>query len=330
MCRARKLSERRQPQRAEPLQTRPGPCSEGYPRQLMPSTKLTIPALAALLCLLTLAAGSAEAQRGPCILGKPHSPRCRLWNGKVTFIGDGDTLNVRFAWQNKKKPGTRIRITGIQAMEEYTYTSDRKHRRGECHANEATARLEYLVKQSKGRVQLAAQHPGSASRRRPLRQVRVVINHRWRDVGRIMLGEGHALALPSRAEGAANRSYNYLAQRTAAQQLRLWNSYYCGPGPEQLATLRGGVNSNPPGGDAGNPNGEWVKVKNLDPARTVHIGGWWLRDSALHRYVFPSTATVPAGGSVTLFVGRGSRNATEFHWGSPRAVFDNEDGRGKG
>src|SRR6476660_8428259 len=130
----------------------------------MPPGKLTTSTLAALLCLLTLSA-SAGAQTGPCILGKPHhSPRCKLWNGKVTFIGDGDTLNVRFAGQNKKKPGTRIRITGIQAMEEYTCTSDRKHRRGECHANEATARLEYLVKQSKGRVQLAAQFVGSASR----------------------------------------------------------------------------------------------------------------------------------------------------------------------
>ena len=286
--------------------------------------------LAALFATLAFAAASADAQTGPCILGKPHSPRCKLWNGKVTFIGDGDTLNVRLAGQNKKKPGTRIRITGIQAMEEYTYTSDRKHRRGECHANEATARLEYLVKQSKGRVQLAAQHPGSQSRHRPLRQVRVVINHKWRDVGRILLGEGHALTLASRTEWAANRSYNYLAQRTAAQQMRLWNSYYCGPGPEQLANLRVWVNSNPAGSDARNRNGEWVKVKNLDPSRTVHIGGWWLRDSALHRYIFPSTATVPAGGSVTLFVGYGRNSATGFHWGNSRPIFDNEDGHGKG
>src|SRR3954454_3234046 len=201
----------------------------------MPSAKLTTATLAALFCLLTLAASSAEAQSGPCILGKPHSPRCKLWNGKVTFIGDGDTLNVRLAGENKKKPGRRIRITGIQAMEEYTYTSDRKHRRGECHANEATARLEYLVKQSKGRVQLAAQHPGSASRRRPLRQLRVVINHRWRDAGRIMIGEGHAIPLLSGKEWAVNRSYNCLAHRAAARQIGIWNSYYCGPGPEQLA-----------------------------------------------------------------------------------------------
>src|SRR4051812_19168416 len=137
----------------------------------MPFAKFTNATFAALLCLLTLTASSAQAaQRGPCILGKPHSPKCNLWNGKVTFIGDGDTLNVRYSWQNKKKPGTRIRITGIQAMEEYTYTSDPKKRRGECHANEATARLEYLVKQSKGRGQLAGQHPGSEARDRALRQ----------------------------------------------------------------------------------------------------------------------------------------------------------------
>jgi endonuclease YncB( thermonuclease family) len=297
----------------------------------MPPVKLTTAALAALFCLLTLAAASAQAaQRGPCILGKPHSPKCDLWNGKVTFIGDGDTLNVRYSWQNKKKPGTRIRITGIQAMEEYTYTSDPKKRRGECHANEATARLEYLVKQSKGRVQLAAQHPSSKSRDRPLRQVRVVINHKWRDVGRILLGEGHALTLSSRSEWATNRSYDYLAQRTAARHMRLWNREYCGAGPEQLANLRVWVNSNPAGSDTRNPNGEWVKVRNLDRARTVHIGGWWLRDSALHRYLFPSTATVPAGGTVTLFVGRGSNSATDFFWGNRTPIFDNEDGRGKG
>lgn len=280
-----------------------------------------------------LAAGvtSAEArQTGPCILGKPHSPRCKLWNGKVTFIGDGDTLNVRLAGMKKKAVGPRIRITGIQAMEEYTYTSERKHRRGECHANQATARLEYLVKLSKGRVQLAAQHPGSASRKRPLRQVRVVINHRWRDVGRIMIGEGHAIPLLGNKEWALNRSYNYLAQRAASQQLRIWNSYYCGPGPEQLANLRVWVNSNPPGRDGRDPNGEWVKVKNLDPARSVHIGHWWLRDSALRRYTFPPYATVPAGGSVTLYVGRGSGDATDFFWGYRKSVFDNEDPHGAG
>jgi endonuclease YncB( thermonuclease family) len=297
----------------------------------MRRTKLSTTALAALLSLLMVGIGGAQAQpTGPCHLGGSHSPTCRLWYGKATFIGDGDTLNVRLDGMKKKAVGPRIRITGIQAMEEYVYTTDRKRRRGECHANEATARLEYLVKLSKGRVQLAAQDPSSSSRRRPLRQVRVKINHRWRDVGRIMIGEGQALPLASRSEWALNASYNYLAHRAAAQQLGIWNSYYCGPGPAQLAKLRVWVNSNPPGRDSDDPNGEWARIKNLDPARTVAIGGWWLRDSALRRYTFPSTATVPAGGTVTLYVGRGTNTATDFFWGLRKAVFDNEDDHGTG
>jgi endonuclease YncB( thermonuclease family) len=297
----------------------------------MPIRKPTTAALAALLCLLTLGIPSAHAQQtGPCILGASHSPRCKLWNGKATFIGDGDTINVRLAGQNKKAPGARFRITGIQAMEEYTYTSDRKHRRGECHANEATARLEYLVKQSKGRVQLAAQYASSSSRRRPLRQLRVVINHKWRDVGRIMIGEGHALPLASRAEWALSRSYNYLAQTAAARHVGIWNSHHCGPGPEQFAKLRVWVNANPHGVDSDNPNGEWAKVKNRDPARAVQLGHWWLRDSALRRYTFPPGATVPPGGSVTLYVGRGSNTAADFFWGYRKSVFDNEDAHGTG
>jgi endonuclease YncB( thermonuclease family) len=297
----------------------------------MRCAKPTTTALAALFCLLTLGIPSAHAQqRGPCILGAPHSPRCKLWNGKVTFIGDGDTINVRLAGQNKKTPGTRFRVTGIQAMEEYTYTSDRKKRRGECHANEATARLEYLVKLSKGRVQLAAQYANSASRNRPLRQLRVVINHKWRDVGRIMIGEGQALPLASRSEWALNRSYNYLAQRAAAQNVGIWNSHFCGSGPDQLARLRVWVNANPPGRDAADPNGEWAKVKNRDPAHAVGLGHWWLRDSALRRYTFPPGTTVPPGGTVTLYVGRGTDTAVDFFWGYHKGVFDNEDEHGTG
>src|SRR5436305_275342 len=82
-------------------------------------------------------------------------------------------------------------------------------------------------------------------------------------------GEGHALPLASRSEWALNASYNRLAQQAAAQQLGIWNSFYCGPGPEQLANLRVWVNANPPGADADDPNGEWARVRNLDPTRTV-------------------------------------------------------------
>ncbi|MEA2441586.1 MAG: competence protein ComEC, partial [Thermoleophilaceae bacterium] len=295
----------------------------------MNRTKALQVALAAALYFTTLPASDADAL-GPC---NPAGggPRCHLWNGKVTFIGDGDTLSVRLDSQRKKARPLHVRITGIQAMEERVYTSDPKKRRGECHANEATARLEYLVKLSKKRVQLAAQHAGSRSTaNRPRRLVRVRINRHWRDVGRIMIGEGHALPLANRSEWALNKSYSRLAQQAASKRVRIWNSYWCGPGPEQLAALRVWVNSNPPGSDAANPNGEWVNVKNLDPRKPVSIGRWWLRDSGLRRYRFPAHATVPPGGSVTMFVGRGSNTAADFFWGLRKSVFDNEGPHGAG
>jgi endonuclease YncB( thermonuclease family) len=285
----------------------------------------TITLLAALFSV-----SAADARTGPCILGAKRSPTCRIWYGKVTFVGDGDTVNVRLDGMKKKAFGPRVRIAGIQAMEEYVYTPDRRRRRGECHANEATARLEGLVKQSKGRVQLAAQHPSSRSGRRLRRQVRVKINHRWRDVGRILIDEGHALPLANRTEWAENASYRRLAQRAALRHIRLWNPHYCGPGPEQSARLRVWVNSDPPGREAGGRSGEWARIRNLDRARSVAIGRWWLRDSGLRRYTFPRAATIPAGGTVTLYVGRGTNTPTDFFWGLRRPIFDNEDAHGSG
>src|SRR4051812_31469899 len=135
----------------------------------MSRTKSLQPAVAGALCVLFGLPASQAVAMGPCNTAG-GGPRCHIYNGKVAFIGDGDTVSVRLDSQRKKARPLRVRISGIQAMEERVYTSDRKKRRGECHANEATARLEYLVKLSKGRVQLAAQRPGSHSTAPPPRR----------------------------------------------------------------------------------------------------------------------------------------------------------------
>jgi hypothetical protein len=215
-------------------------------------------------------------------------------------------------------------------MEEYVYTTDAAQRRGECQAGEATARLESLIHQGRNRVQLAAQNDASNSRGRPLRIVRVRIGAKWRDVSRILLDEGLVLPLGFKSEWAMNATYSALAQRAAEKRIGVFNSYYCGPGPDDLAYLRVWVNSNPAGNDHDNPNGEWVKVRNLAPTKPVPLDGWWLRDSALRRYTFPAGTTVPAGGTVTLFVGPGTNTASEFFWGQASGVFDNVTSEGGG
>ncbi len=216
-------------------------------------------------------------------------------------------------------------MAGINAPEQSVYSRDPARRRGECHALEATARLERLI----GRrvVRLGAQDPKSVSGTRYRRSVAVNVNGAWQDVGRILVDEGYVLWLPGRAEWAHNSRYSLGAQRAAATRLRLWRTDYCGAGPAQATPLRMWVNWDADGTDgADNLNGEWVRIKN-EGSSDVSIGGWRFRDSYVARYTFPSGAVIPAGQTITLFVGSrpaGDTNTTtHFYWGRSQAVFDN-------
>ena len=199
----------------------------------------------------------------------------------------------------------------------------RRARRGECHAVEATARLEQLLKAGKYRVRLLAQDPASRSVGRLRRSLAVRVKGRWIDVGRTLISEGHALWLPNRSEHAWNRDYSILQSRAQRAQLNLWDADYCGAGPAEGAQIRLLINWDADGDDGLDPNGEWVRITNLDPVNPLPLGGWWLRDTALRRYVFPSWAEVPPASHITLYDGRGSVNDTDFYWGLRAAAFEN-------
>ena len=50
--------------------------------------------LTSLLLIAVAAPAAAEAaSRGQCLLRK-SGPQCYVWTGKVTFVGDGDTVRV--------------------------------------------------------------------------------------------------------------------------------------------------------------------------------------------------------------------------------------------
>src|SRR3954468_7253948 len=145
-------------------------------------------ALLTLLVLLAAAPAAAQAQsppptgQGPCPQGDA-SATCFLWTGKVTFIGDGDTMTVDLDGDDSKKT-YRVRMTGINTPEEAVHTNRPEDRvGGECYANEATARLEELVASAKGQVQLAAMDPASMSHSRLKREVSIQLHAGWRDLG---------------------------------------------------------------------------------------------------------------------------------------------------
>jgi endonuclease YncB( thermonuclease family) len=269
-----------------------------------------------LLLGAAFGASAAQARVGSC-LPPATGVTCHIWTGKVTFMGDGDTVYVDID-RDGRRSSVPVRLTGINANEQTVYSSVASRRRGECHALEATARLEQLIRRNRWKVRLYAIDPASASGRRLKRVVATRVGGRWADLGRILINEGHAVWLPGSREYAWNVDYASRAERAAAKQRGIWNPTYCGIGPSDASPLKVTVN-----GSVRFLSDEWVRIRNLDPVNEVHLGGWWLRDSALNRFVFPDWATLPPGESLTVYAGEGTDTWTEFFWGRRKQLFDN-------
>ena len=265
-------------------------------------------------------AAPADPPSGPCT-AEPGAPRCVFEYGRVTFVADGDTVDVRIRGAGIR----RVRLTGINAMEQTRYSKYPSRRRGSCHALAATARLQQLVRAGRGRVRLAALNPASVAGTRLRRQLSVRTAAGWVDPGAVLLAEGHALWLPNGVEYAWNRSYSILSARAAAQRLRLFDPQGCGPGPGAAIPLRLRLRWDAKGNDGANVNGEWARIRNPS-SRPLRIARWWFRDSAARRFVFPRGAAIKPHRSVVLHVGRGRSNGRAFYWGLPEPAFENASG----
>ena len=294
--------------------------------------RLFLALLAAVLAVLPglIAAPSASAgSRGPC-LDNGQGPTCRFWTGKVTFVADGDTIDVDIDGDGTRTPRT-VRFTGINAMELTRYSKYPSRRRGACHGLEATSVVERYVKRSRGVVRLAAQDSRSTTGKRLRRSVAVRVGGRWVDLGRILMAGGHALWLPNPVENAHNLEYHTLAEQARAAGRHLYNPTYCGAGPSQEAQLKLSVHWDADGTDGTDLNGEWIDIRNTGAA-DVSLAGWWFRDSWLiynarkvPGYEFPAGTVVPAQGRLRLYVGCGNSSPQTQYWCQKSAVFENAD-----
>ncbi len=278
--------------------------------------KILLPALVAGAALL--AAPTAGAATGKCIPGVGFS--CQVWTGKVVSVDDGDTLKVKI--RGSRAAYARVRVTGIQAMEQTVYSTTPRKRRGACHAVATTARGERLVRRSRGQVRLSARRAGSRTGGRIRRSIAVRIGGRWQDVGEILIREGRVLPLPNSVEYAGNKLYQQLADQASLLGIGIWNREACGAGPGPATGLRLWVNWDADGIDGHNINGEWIKIKNLD-GFDLPVGGWWVRDSHLRQYRLPAGTVVPAGRTITVHVGHGQSDGSRFFWGQSAPVFEN-------
>jgi endonuclease YncB( thermonuclease family) len=279
--------------------------------------------LAVFIALAGLFAPAADARRGACVPGQ-KKPKCQVWTAKVKAVADGDTINLKIKEKGGFSERRDVRLIGVQAMELTEY-SRKKGRAGECHAVEATERLEELIL---GRtVRLSSRKvssEGSGTRRRLLRSVAFKQGGNWQDAGSLLLAEGHALWDPHGTEWAWNRTYAKLSQFAARSGDGIWDTDSCGAGPDAALNLK--VKWDAEGQDGRNVNGEFIRITNSDPVNDFPLGGWWTRDSFLRRYTFPAGAVVPAGGSIRLRVGSGTNNASTFFWRERAPVFENVQG----
>jgi endonuclease YncB( thermonuclease family) len=276
--------------------------------------------LLALAGALILPVSAAEAKSGPCLADYPHDTQCRVWNGKVRYVDDGDTLDADV-------PGDglggllRVRIIGAQAMEQTSYRA--AQRAGDCHALDATNRLEQLVRKSKKKIRVSSLYPESRSRGRRLRSVAVRRGGRWRDVGRILISEGLALWWPGLVEDAGNARYSLLTQRAAAAGRGLFDPDACGIGPNEGAAIGLYAQWDADGNDGQDVNGEWVRIRNYDTINPLPLDGWYVRDSGLRRFTFPPGSAIAPNSSVTVYAGQGENFGSEYFWNLTAPVFEN-------
>jgi endonuclease YncB( thermonuclease family) len=281
-----------------------------------------------LLALAAAAPSPAGAARVPC-LPDGAGPSCRVWTGTVLAVNDGDTFRVDLDGDGRRR-GVDVRFAGVQAMELTVHHPDPRKRRDECHGIEAAARVEALVRGSRRRVRLTAQHASSRSDRRLARHVAVRRDGRWQDVGAILMAEGHALFLANPKEPAWNLRYDELSQHAALDGRGVWDPLHCGAGPAQDIPLRIWANWNPPGVDNLDLNGEWTKVRNDSPDRAVSLAGWWIRDSMQRRFTLPAGTVLAPGRTLTLHTGSGPNGGLTFHWGLGVTLYPNPEDGGEG
>lgn len=263
--------------------------------------------------------------------------------GTVVFIADGDTIDVAIdhVAPDPGRTGTRIRFLTTQAMELYTYHHDLDQVTGECHAVEAARRLKELLFSADGagrRVRLTAQHSGSSNLGRESRFVATKgADGKWHDVGTVLVREGQVIPSYQKAEYAENALYRRLSQAAAAKGIGIWDSDYCGDGPDADADLSVTVNWDAPGDDSVNVNGEYLKISN-NGTTPVSLAGWWVRDSGTRAggtkvetrrgYIFPRGATVNAGDFIAVHVGKGDTSTAtgRFFYQRSTPIFENVTG----
>ncbi|HEY2600092.1 MAG TPA: lamin tail domain-containing protein [Thermoleophilaceae bacterium] len=286
-------------------------------------------AICATLVSLLATSGSARAAskifQVPCMPGQAQ-PVCFAEDARLDYVDDGDTIDVDI-------PGAgnhRIRFTGVNATEQSVYNNDLAKQQGECHALNATYLTTSMIRRSNDQVRLVYQNKLTRAGVRFVKDIQVFVRGSWHDLNALLISRGDALFLPNGLETAWNREYMFLMQQAAHRGVGLFDTSFCGYGPDQDIPIQLTVHPNAAGDDTINVNGEYVRIFN-GGTRPLDLSGWWVRNGGTRRYHFAAGTVVQPNTRITVHVGKGRSTATIFYWGRPSPLFPNEnDSKGIG
>lgn len=82
------------------------------------------------------------------------------------------------------------------------------------------------------------------------------------------------------------------------------------------------INSNAPGDDTSNINGEYAVIKNLGK-KPVQLSRFILKDESNNEYIFPSVS-IPGNSQIKIMSGKGKNNPQNLYWGNDHPIWNND------
>jgi len=96
----------------------------------------------------------------------------------------------------------------------------------------------------------------------------------------------------------------------------------CGPTPAPL--IIDAVNENAPGSDATNPNGEWIRIRNVSKS-IVDLRDWQIRSGSSQLNLGAFRKMQP-GSVITVHIGEGTNTSTKIYWQKSAGILNNTGG----
>lgn len=251
----------------------------------------------------TLTVVAVVVTAGVAYLVEPAAPAVGGEPATVGRIRDGDSFAARVPGGDGGE--VDVRMIGVNAPD-----------RGECLHDQARQALVDMV--GDGEVRLEEDVTDVDRYDRLLRWVYADgVNTNVRQVER-----GLALTVPSDPDVAHESELSTARLQARNAGLGIWDPNACGPAAT-LAVRIVSVESDPPGRDARDLNGEQAVLRNEGGVPVV-MTGWRLRDdSTRNRFGFPDGFTLGPGAEVVVHVGSGTATATDLYWGNRFPLWGN-------